>query len=192
MLNKLDSHSSLPTIQEIATNFRLIGWMNFGLQLGLLVVSGLIVLFAIADPNFNLKAQDPMSWFGLFCAVVGLLLLGVSLYWDWKYTRIGKELQSDIPALHPKKADVIRLLWRGLTLNAVGMILTLFGVEAIVGGLVARSLTQVEGLAIYNASQLIEPLDMFVVQANINTILAQFVGIISSAWLISRISYHHH
>jgi hypothetical protein len=192
MLNKLDSHSSLPTIQEIATNFRLIGWINFGLQLGLLVVSGLIVLFAIADPNFNLKAQDPMSWFGLFCAVVGLLFLGVSLYWDWKYTRIGKELQSDIPALHPKKADVIRLLWRGLTLNAVGMILTLFGVEAIVGGLVARSLTQVEGLAIYNASQLIEPLDMFVVQANINTILAQFVGIISSAWLISRISYHHH
>jgi hypothetical protein len=61
MLNKLDSHSSLPTIQEIATNFRLAGWINFGVQLGLLVVSGLIVLFAIADPNFNLKAQDAMS-----------------------------------------------------------------------------------------------------------------------------------
>ncbi|PMB00782.1 hypothetical protein CEN50_01695 [Fischerella thermalis CCMEE 5268] len=192
MLNKLDSHSSLPNIQEIATNFRLIGWINFGLQLSLLVVSGLIVLFAIADPNFNLKAQDPMSWLGLFCAVGGLLILGISLYWDWRYTRIGKELHSANPALHPKKADVIRLLWRGLTLNGVGMILTLFGVEAIVGTLVARSLTQVEGLAIYNASQLIEPLDMFVVQANINTILAQFVGIISSAWLISRISYHHH
>lgn len=79
-----------------------------------------------------------------------------------------------------------------MTLNGVGMILTFFGVEAIIGTLVARSLTQVEGLAIYNASQLIEPLDMFVVQANINTILAQFVGIISSAWLISRISYDHH
>jgi hypothetical protein len=192
MLNKLDSHSSLPTIQEIATNFRLAGWINFGVQLGLLVVSGLIVLFAIADPNFNLKAQDAMSGLGLFCGVGGLLVLGLSLYWDWNYTRIGKDLQNLNPALHPKKADVISLLWRGLALNAAGMILTLFGVEVIVGTLVAKSLTQVEGLAIYNASQLIEPLDMFVVQANINTIVAQFVGIISSAWLISRISYHHH
>ncbi|WP_368854392.1 DUF3611 family protein [Fischerella thermalis] len=38
--------------------------------------------------------------------------IGISLYWDWRYTRIGKELHSANPALHPKKADVIRLLWQ--------------------------------------------------------------------------------
>jgi hypothetical protein len=66
------------------------------------------------------------------------------------------------------------------------MLLTLLGVETIVGTLIAKSLSQVEGLALYNASQLIEPLDVLVVQANINTVLAQFVGIIISFWLVSR------
>lgn len=190
MLNKLDSHSPLPTIQQIAASFRTIGWIGFWLQSGLAVVSGLVLLFAMADPNFNLKASDSMSGAGLFFAASGLLLVGLSIYWAFRYTRIAKQLQAPNPAAHPKKADVIHTLRQGLILNSIGMLLTLLGVETIVGTLLAKSLTQVEGLAIYNASQLIEPLDILVVQANINTIAAQFVGIIMSFWLLIRISHH--
>ncbi|GAB4548782.1 MAG: hypothetical protein Tsb0014_43450 [Pleurocapsa sp.] len=82
------------------------------------------------------------------------------------------------------------MLWRGLFLNAVGLVLTLLGIEAIVGTLIAKSLTQVEGLAIYNSTQLIEPLDLLVIQANVNTIVAQSIGILLAAWLISRIGRH--
>jgi uncharacterized membrane protein YjgN (DUF898 family) len=85
---------------------------------------------------------------------------------------------------------VIQFLWQGLVVNAVGMFLTLLGIEAIAAALLAKSLTQVQGLAIYNNNQLIQSLDILVVQANINTIFAQFIGIIVSAWLISRISHH--
>lgn len=190
MLNKLDSHALSPTLQQIAASFRTIGRIGFWLQLGLAVVSGLVLLFAMADPNFNLKASDPMSGVGLFFAAGGLLMLGLGTYWAFCYTRIAKQLQAPNPALHPRKADVIHTLRQGLILNSVGMLLTLLGVETIVGTLLAKSLTQVEGLAIYNASQLIEPLDILVVQANINTIVAQFVGIVMSFWLVSRVSHH--
>jgi len=190
MLNKLDSHSSSPTIQQIAASFRRIGRIGFWVQLGLGVVSGLVLLFAFADPNFNLKASDPMSRAGLFFAASGLVLLGLSIYWAFRYTRIAKQLQAANPVTHPKKADVIHTLRQGLILNSVGMFLTLLGVEAIVGTLIGKSLTQVEGLAIYNATQLIEPLDILVVQANINMIAAEFVGAVMSSWLISRVNHH--
>lgn len=190
MLNKLDSHSLSPTVQQVATSFRTIGWIGFWLQLGLAVVSALVLLFAMADPNFNLKASNPMSGAGLFFAAGGVLMLGLSIYWAFRYTRIAKQLQAPNSATHPKKTEVIHTLRQGLILNSVGMVLTLLGVETIVGTLIAKSLSQVEGLALYNASQLIEPLDVLVVQANINTIVAQFVGIIISFWLVSRISHH--
>lgn len=80
MLNKLNTHSS-PTIQQVATSFRRIGRIGFWIQLGLGVISGLVLLFAFADPNFNLKASNPMSRAGLFFAAIGLeYLLGFSLY----------------------------------------------------------------------------------------------------------------
>lgn len=189
MLNKLNSHSP-PTVQQVATSFRTIGWIGFWAQLGLAVVSSSVLLFAIADPNFNLKASNPRSEVGLFFAASGLLVLGLSIYWAFRYTRIAKQLQTPNPATHPHKAEVIHILRQGSILNSVGMLLTLLGVETIVGTLIGKSLSQVEGLAIYNASQLVEPLDILVVQANINTIFAQFVGIVISFWLVSRISHH--
>jgi hypothetical protein len=103
---------------------------------------------------------------------------------------IAKRLQLSNVVDRLAKAEVIQFLWQGLVINAVGMFLSLLGVEAIAAALLAKSLTQVQGLAIYNNNQLIESLDILVVQANVNTIFAQFIGIIISAWLISRISYH--
>lgn len=119
-----------------------------------------------------------------------MLLLGLSIYWAFRYTRIAKQLQAANHVTHPKKADVIHTLRQGLILNSVGMFLMLLGVEAIIGTLIGRSLTQVQGLALYNASQLIEPLDILVVQANINMIAAQFVGAVMASWLISRVNHH--
>ncbi|MGB3496570.1 MAG: DUF3611 family protein [Elainellaceae cyanobacterium] len=153
--------------------------------------SNILLAFAIIDPNFNLKTSSPASGAGLFFASSGFLVLCFSTYWAFTYTRIAKKLSVlSESATHPKKSDVIHLLQRGLTFNAIGMILTLLGIEVIVGTLLAMSLTQVEGLAIYNSSQLIEPLDILVVQANINAIAAQLVGIIAPAWLASQISHH--
>lgn len=189
MLNKLNTPSLPVTPQEVATALKKIGWIGFWVQLGLLVVSGGILLVALANPRLNLNASNPMSESGLFFAVGGLVVLGLSIYWNWRYTHLAKRLQVPHPGTHPKKSDVIRLLQQGLLVNAVGTVLTLLSVAASIGTLLAKSLTQVEGLAIDNASQLIAPMDMLIVQANINTIIAHFVGIVIASLLLSRVSY---
>ncbi|HEY9724851.1 MAG TPA: DUF3611 family protein [Chroococcales cyanobacterium] len=189
MLNKLNTHSLPATPQEVATALKKIGWIGFWVQLGLLVVSGGIILFALANPRLNLKVSNPMSEASLFFAVGGLLVLGLSIYWNWRYTGVAKWLKVPHLAIYPKKSDVIRLLQQGLLVNAVGTILTLLSVAASIGTLLTKSLAQVEGLAIDNASQFVAPMDMLIVQANINTIIAHFVGIVIASWLVSRISY---
>jgi hypothetical protein len=113
----------------------------------------------------------------------------LSIYWNWRYTGVAKWLKVPHLAIYPKKSDVIRLLQQGLLVNAVGTILTLLSVAASIGTLLTKSLAQVEGLAIDNASQFVAPMDMLIVQANINTIIAHFVGIVIASWLVSRISY---
>ncbi|MDF5725822.1 MAG: DUF3611 family protein [Rhizonema sp. PD37] len=67
------------------------------------------------------------------------------------------------------------------------MLLILIAVEVIIGTLLAKALTIPQGAVIYRTNQLIEPLDIFVVQANINMIVAQFVGIGIPFWLSSRL-----
>jgi hypothetical protein len=190
MTSKLEEHHNPLTPQEFARILRRSSRWAFWLQLGLAVVSIAILVFAIADPNFNLKSTNPMSGVGLFFAFSGLLVLGIGIYSAFSYTRVAEQLNDFNGGVHLKKSEVIHVLWRGLFINAVGVILTLLGVESIVGTLIAKSLTQVEGLAIYNSSQLIEPLDLLVIQANVNTIVAQVMGILLAAWLISRIGRH--
>lgn len=188
MLNNLNTHALPATPLEVATVLKKIGWIGFWVQLGLLVVSGGMLLVALANPGLNLNASNPMSELGLFFAVGGLLVLSLSIYWNWRYTRLAQQLRVSHPATHPKKSDVIRLLQQGLLVNSVGTILTLLSVAASIGTLLAKSLTQVEGLAIDNASQFVTPLDMLLVQANINTIIAHFVGIVIVSWLMSQSS----
>lgn len=80
MLNQPErSHAITP--QEFANILRTLGRIAFWSQLGLAVVSGAILTFAIADPNFNLKTTNPMSGAGLFLAVGGLVVLAIGIYW---------------------------------------------------------------------------------------------------------------
>lgn len=191
MTTQLPNSPSMPsTLHHVAVNLSRSGRICLGIQAVLALISGVVLIFATSDPNFNLKANHLSSGSGLFFAFIGWIGLIISIYWAFRYMRLAKHLQSSHGMALPKKSEVIHLLWQGFVLNAVSMALTLVGVEAIAGTLLAKSLTQVEGLAIYNASQLIEPLDVLVIQANINTIAAQFIGIITATWLIGRVGQH--
>jgi hypothetical protein len=83
------------------------------------------------------------------------------------------------------------LLRTGLIVNLVGLTLTLVGAEAIVGALLAKALTlpqQGSGLLQINPSQIISALDIVVVQANTQTLLAHFIGLVGTIWLLNRVS----
>lgn len=189
MSSKLDSYSLPPAVRRIATYFRICGWVSFWVQAILALVSGAALAFAVASLSFrngSESASGPGTGSGLFLAVCGLIALCAGAYWAFRYTRLSQRLRSADSKGRPKPGDVIQALKIGLTINLVGMLLTLLGAEAIVGSLLARTFSQ--SGAIFERNQLIQAADIFIVQANTNTVLAHFVGIVASLWLVRCMS----
>ncbi|MBD1939736.1 DUF3611 family protein [Microcoleus sp. FACHB-68] len=193
MSNKSDRPALPPSVQRVVPVFRYAGWTSFWVQLVLAVVAALIFLFCIplAIPRANaVNVTNPGTGPGTFFAISGLVALGISIYWSWRYTRVANQLQSANPNLRPKKADALKLLQRGLIVNLVGMLLTLLGAEAINGTLLAKSISS-QGVVFTDPSALsrfIQPLDIFLVLGNTHTIVAHFVGITTVLWLINWIN----
>lgn len=189
MLERPDSKPT-STIQEIAQAFRLTGWISFWAQLVLGVVAAVILGFASISRDVSAGQQRSVgTGLGIFFAIVAVIALGASIFWAFRYTRISIQLQSSNPNNRPRKADTIQLLRLGLSINLVGLLVGLIGAQAIVGALVAKSLTLPGGVGVFqiDPSRIIRPLDIFVVQANTNTVAAHFAGLLGSLWLLNRI-----
>lgn len=182
-------------LQRIAYSFRLTGWIGFWVQLVLAVVSTVIFLFSIpaATPRANgvTAASNPGTGGSLFFAVCGLLVLYFCVYQAFRYTRLARQLKDPNANLRPKKVDTIKVLRFGLAASLVGLLLAVLGAEAITGTLLAKSLSQAQGVTIYDPqsiNRIIQPLDIFVVLANTHTITAHFAGVMTSLWLLNRIN----
>ncbi|AHJ29431.1 DUF3611 family protein [Nodularia spumigena CS-584] len=190
MSQNSDSPSSSSNLRAIAQTFRLTGWISFWIQLVLGVVSAIIVLlFAIFSQQRTGTGNNPGTGFGVFLAVCGILILGGGIYLAYRYTRIGNQLQSSNPSNRPRKSETLQVLRLGLWINLVGMLVTLLGAQAIVGTLVARSISpQAATTQLFDPTRIISGLDMLVVQANINTVSAHFAGLAVSIWLLNRIT----
>ena len=189
--DKIESYSPLsPAIRRVAGAFRVVGTISFWVQIVLAVVSTLVLIFSTTTISLRAGTGNPGTGAGLLFAVFGVLVLFVGAYWAFRYTQIGKQLRGDART-RPKRGDAIQALRLGIAINLVGLLLTLLGAQATVGVLLAKSLSQPQGTAIFDPSQvtrLIQPLDIFVVQANINTISAHFVGVVGSLWLARSMS----
>jgi ABC-type iron transport system FetAB permease component len=77
-----------------------------------------------------------------------------------------------------------RVITVGCTLNLLGLLVSLLGAQYIVGTLVAKAMQNVVGygnMAI--SSQVLQPLDVLVVQANTNVLTSHFVSLGCLLWL---------
>ena len=189
MQTQSDSHALAPTLQATATALRLTGLISFWLQLGFIVISGVVLLFAVSGRNFS---TQPTPWLGIgvFWAVCGLLALCFNVYLAFRYARIGRRLRNQNPELRPRKVDTLRLLRLGVVVGFVGMLLSILGAGATVGVLVAKSISQPPGVAITDPNRIIRALDVFVMVANLNNITAHFVGATTSLGLFDRLYRH--
>lgn len=109
-------------------------------------------------------------WLTLFGVVAGFL----STFWSFGYTRLSRRLYRylstgpDDNSKRVKKADVLNTLMRGSWINVLGLGSTLLGLQATVGLLVAKTLTNATanpflagGAGSYNP---VLALDVFLVQ----------------------------
>lgn len=179
---------SSPTLREIASTFRFAGWFSFWFQLVLTVISSAILLFAAVSTRTP-TGNNPGTGVGVVLTVCGIAVLGFNMFWSLtKYVSIGRRLNAEA-AVRPKKAEAIQTIRTGLIASLVGILLALLGAEAIVGLLFGKAVNQgFAGFVNVDPAKFIQPIDILVVQASINVILAQFVAISTSLWLLNKMS----
>lgn len=182
------SEPARKNLANAAAACRRFGWLSFWTQLVLSVVSAIILLFSVAFTSLN--GPSISLWLTLFGVVAGFL----STFWSFGYTRLSKRLYRylstgpDDSSKRVKKADVLNTLMRGSWINVIGLGSTLLGLQATVGLLVAKTLTNATanpflagGAGSYNP---VLALDVFLVQASTNTLLSHFASLVLSLWLI--------
>jgi hypothetical protein len=194
MTHRSESYSVPAAVKRVAGAFWLTGWASFWVQIILAVVSAIVLLFAASGLGATsasapgVQGQTPIAsaetGIGLVLAILGLLCLFAGAFWAFRYTRLSRKLKTPDSQTRPKPKDLIQSLRVGLFINLTGMLLTIFGAQAIVGSLVGKSFSQ--GFAVFSGNSLrfITPLDIFLVQSNTNTIMAHFVGLIATLWLL--------
>ena len=189
-----DSHK----LQRIATALRLVGWASFWLELVLAAASGLVLAFAISGRNFTqlsapspgggvAQGVTPSLGIGIFWATCGLAVLLFNLYLAFRYTRFARRLRNSNPTVPPKKADVMQVLRLGVIVGLVGLAVSILGGGASLGMLLSKSISQPQGVAIYDPSRIIRSVDVFVAMANMNGIAGHFVATIAALGLHSGI-----
>ncbi|NJK99625.1 MAG: DUF3611 family protein [Spirulinaceae cyanobacterium SM2_1_0] len=178
-----------PKLQQAADNLKWSGRIGFWTQLVLGIISAVTVLFAsisLGDPDRN-RTQG--TEFGILCAVLGLIVLVVAMYFAWRYMAISRLLRSPNPAQRPSKPDTLQVIRLGLTVNMVGMLIAIIGAETIAGIVLAKSLSlPPNAISAEDLSRFVNSLDLLIVQANTNSIAAHFAGIVSSLVLLDRIT----
>lgn len=177
-----------PPPLRVGSALKVSGWIILWTQLVLALVAGGVLVFYASFGSNSSRSNVISTGFGLFFAVCGLITLAISIFFAYQFTRFGQRLSAETPTTRPSKPQTIRLVRQGLLTNMLGMVLTLMGAQAIVGSILAIALSQPQGWIFRSvAAPIVQPFDLFVVQANINAITAHFIGIAINFWLFNRV-----
>jgi hypothetical protein len=192
MNSELD-YSLPPAIRRISAAFRWAGWVSFWIQVVLAVVSSLMLLSALGLIGARTAAggANAGTGVGVLLALAGLVAVYSSIYWAFRYALLGRRLRSRDASKRPSPKDAIQVLRIGIVISMVGMLLTLFGGQALIGSLLGKALLQPQGGTVFmpgNINQYVEAFDIFIVQANTNTLLAHFVSLSATLWLLRTVN----
>lgn len=168
------------------------GWLSFWVQLTLSIVSAVILLFSVA---FTSQSGPRAS---LYLTLGGIIAGFLSTFWNFGYTRTGLKMQQyldappgqEVPKV--KKQQVLDMVTSGAFINLAGLGSTLLGVQALVGLLVAKTLSNASANPfLASAAGTYNPvlaLDVFLVQAATNTLMGHFLSLCCSLWLLNIVS----
>uniref|UniRef100_A0A7S3XU13 Uncharacterized protein n=1 Tax=Heterosigma akashiwo TaxID=2829 RepID=A0A7S3XU13_HETAK len=183
-------------IRNLSNGFQNAAWTSWWAQVILSTVAGVILFFAsaITDPRVNMFMN------GTLLAGCGVFFGLVSTFWTWGYASAAKRWKRPGADLEKLQRAMLRRLQFGQFVNILGMAVALTGAEQIVGTLVAKVLSAqglspfLGGAAVgYAAGQplvlpqgAVQALDIFVVQANTNSVVSHLCGLLTVLYLRGR------
>lgn len=169
-----------------------LGWFTWWIQLILTVISGVILLFSFAFPG--VKVGTSASIFGFVLSGLGVLLAFFSLFWTYSYTRLSLWLRDEVKrTAEVARARITGKLKVGLVLALIGLIVSLLGTQAIVGTLLAKLLSSgvvstsgTVGGSLPSVAGIVQPVDVLVIQACANAMMAMTASLTVTVWLRGR------
>ncbi|MEG3851295.1 DUF3611 family protein [Microcoleus sp. herbarium7] len=184
-MNQPESLSQPLAQSQFVATFRLFSRFSFWIQLFFGAVSGIVLLFAMLGRNMSEQANNPGIGFGVFLAIVGLLLLCFRIFWDFRYRLLGRLLHAENSQVYPSKEHITHTLRIGLISSLVGVLIAFVASEETVAVVLAKTLSQPQALTALAPENLIRSLDIFVTMANVNLIGAHFFGAVTSLGLLN-------
>jgi len=195
MFNFLNAEAPSLTPKDIARSFRWLGWVGFWLQ-ALLGFIPILVVVTMVLFNPAERRRSAFS-FGLWLAIACLGILVFCIYWCFRYTQLGTQLE--IPDQRPKKSRVYQDLKLGLVANLSTMTIAVVIALSQVAGLTVKMLTLPQGATVITPNSsattvtpgaMITPSNMIAIQALINAIAAGLVGLIVALLLLYIVGQH--
>lgn len=180
-----ESLSQPLTQTNFVATFRLFSRFSFWIQLFLGAVSGIVLLFAMLGRNMSEQTNNAGIGFGVFLAIIGLLLLCFRIFWDFRYRLLGRLLHAENSQVYPSKEHITHTLRIGLVSSLVGVLIAFIASEETVAVVLAKTLSQPQAMAAYAPENVIRSLDIFVTMANVNLIGAHFFGAVTSLGLLN-------
>jgi hypothetical protein len=181
--------STPPELQNIAANIKWTGIIGFWFQLSVGIVSVFALAVSIAQGSVAQTGRTNNGT-GIFFAIGGLLALGASIYFFFRYTRMAG-LFYNSPAQRPKKVDTLRVIGVGRTVAIVGTLLSIFGTQTVVGTVLLKALTQTGNIGGGQGGCAVAAADVFAIQANTAILTANFFGLALTLWLLNRLTHLH-
>jgi hypothetical protein len=163
-------------------------WGNIGFWVQIVVGAFAVVTFLFASIGLSTPDRTRGIEAGIVSAFISLVFLGIAIYFSTRYRKLGRKLQDADAPNHPRRADIIGLIRWGLMVNLIGMGLAIIGAASISGIVLGKSLSIPQGTLAANPKQFVQSIDLLAIQANTNTIIAHFTGLLSSLWLLDRLN----
>jgi hypothetical protein len=173
-------------VLRASSNLTAVGNIGFWIQIVVGAFAVVTFLFASMGLTFGQDRTGGIEA-GIFSAFVSLIFLGIAIYFSIRYRRLGRQLQNVEAPTHPRRADILKIIRWGLMVNLIGMGLAIIGAASISGIVLVKSLSIPQGTLAANPKQFVQSIDLLAIQANTNTIIAHFTGLLSSLWLLDRL-----
>lgn len=167
--------------QDLGRRIRLMGWIGFWLDFILAFLTAPLLVFAAVGQSISstVWVSDPIHW-GYF----GLGFLIASLFLDLFSTiASGRLMRDPASVLAADQPAAMWFLGVGSLVNVLGSVVSFIGVGLSIALLVAKTVSQPPGIAITDPDKIVRALDVFILMANFNLLLAHFVGAGAAVWL---------
>lgn len=185
--------SSINTISSLNRLFYRSSVACWWIQIILCVISGTILTFANTVRH---QASHSFWLSGFSLSAIGVCISFVNAFWTWNFTRLNRRIRTkkiSVEKIIPTMRKYSRI---SVGLSLAGMLVTLLGAEQIVGNLASKVLSSqaLFGVTTYAGGQssALQPLDIFLVQANTNALVSHFAPLLCYNLLQTQLHPLHH